>query len=52
MEMPILPSSSTAICFAFPVSMILSGPTPNFVGSEPSQKFRHTDMSGTMARSW
>ena len=51
MSMPILRSSSLAIRFALATSIQRSGPTP-FLGSSPSQKLRHTDISGTTARSW
>ena len=49
--MPILSSSSLAIRFAFGMSIDWNGPNPRR-GSSPSQKLRHTDISGTTARSW
>ena len=51
MSMPILSSSSLAIRFAFGMSIHRNGPNPRR-GSSPSQKLRHTDISGTTARSW
>ncbi len=49
--MPILAISSLAMRFASALSIHSRGQTP-LVGSEPRKKFRHSDMSGTMARSW
>ena len=49
--MPILAISSRMIVRAFLTSMRRSGPEPT-VGSEPRKKLRHSDISGTVARSW
>ena len=51
MSMPILRSSSLAMRFALGMSIQRNGQMPR-LGSSPSQKLRHTDISGTTARSW
>ena len=50
-SMPILDISSRMIRWAPLMSSRWSGPRPR-VGSLPRKKLRHTDISGTVARSW
>ena len=50
-SMPILAISSRMIRCAPLMSIRWSGPRP-LVGSLPRKKLRHTDISGTVARSW
>jgi hypothetical protein len=51
MSMPIASKLSRQVCFAVATSNRRNGPQP-LVGSEPRKKFRHTDISGIIARSW
>jgi hypothetical protein len=50
-SIPILASSFLAVNLANLVLSRRIGPKP-LVGSEPRKKFRQTDISGTIARSW
>jgi hypothetical protein len=49
--MPMLRSSWSAVAFILAMSRRRTGQGP-LVISEPRKKFRHTGISGTVARSW